>query len=233
MSNNKYLTQQKATIKMLEDSLAKGVSKSTVVNMQKDYENDDQICLTSVVFISNEFSSKIISNVIAKLKKIEPQHYYYPPEAFHLTIKNVRTINKPKLFNNSDINKANNLFKNVIPKFSSFDFCVEDVLVFPTSLALMAYSDEDLKKLVNDLDKGLKQVGVPDNKKYFSNTVYWGNITFCRFTNKPSTHFINEVNKMRNLVIGSFKVKDINLITCNSVCSPKSRKIIGKYKLHN
>ena len=38
--------------------------------MLKNYANDDQICLTSVVFIPKEISSKIISSVINKLKEI-------------------------------------------------------------------------------------------------------------------------------------------------------------------
>ncbi|MFA4830835.1 MAG: hypothetical protein WC862_01015 [Patescibacteria group bacterium] len=231
MSNN-YLLQQKGLVKQLEDSFANGVHKSTVVDMQKDYANDDQICLTSVVFIPNEISSKIISSIIGKLKKIEPQHYFYPPESMHLTIKNVRTINKPPLFSESDINKVNQLFSEIIPKFPAFEFNVEDILTFPTSLSLMAYSNDTLKKLVSALNKGLQQIGVPDNKKYLSGSVFWGNITICRFTRNPSTQFIEEVKKMRNLKIGNFKAEKINLITCNAVCYPESRKIIREYELN-
>ncbi len=229
--NNNYLLQQKNLVKQLGDSFASGVHKSTVVDMQKDYANDDRICLTSVVFIPNEISSKVISSITNKLKKIEPQHYFYPPESMHLTIKNVRTINKPPLFSESDINKVNQLFSEIIPKFPAFEFNVEDILNFPTSLSVMAYSNDTLQKLVSALDKSLQQIGVPDNKKYLSDSVFWGNITICRFVENPGSQFIAEVKKMRNSKIGSFKVEKINLITCNAVCYPESRKIIGEYEL--
>ncbi len=226
-----YFLQQKALVKKLEDSFNKGAQKTTVIEMQRDYANDEQICLTSVVFIPSDVSNKIIQNVINPLRKIEASHYFYPPESLHLTIKNIRTINKPPLFTDSDIYKVNQLFNEIIPHFSTFEFNVEDVLVFPTSISVMAYSDEMLQKLILALDKGLKEIGVPDDKKYLSDSVFWGNITVCRFVKNPGNQFIAEVNKMRNLKIGKFKVEKVDLITCNAVCHPKSRKIMGEYEL--
>ncbi|MBI2410559.1 MAG: hypothetical protein HYV32_01500 [Candidatus Kerfeldbacteria bacterium] len=207
------------------------VHKSTVVEMQKDYVHDDQICLTSVVFIPDDISQKIMSDVIEKLKKTEPHHYFYLPESMHVTIKNIRTINKPPVFSETDINKVNELFNEIIPQFPIFEFTVEDVLMFPTSLSIMGYSDETLQKLVYALDEGLQKIGVPDNKKYFSTSVFWGNITICRFAKNPQIAFINEVQKMRDVKIGKFKVEKVQVITCNAVCHPASRRIVGKYDL--
>ncbi len=229
--NNNYLLQQKKLVKQLEDSFIKGDYKSTVVDMQKDYIHDDRICLTSVSFVSDDISSKIISNVIDNLKKIKPYHYFYPSESMHLTIKNIRTINKPPLFGQIEIDKVNQLFNEIIPKFRIFEFNIEDVLFFPTSVSVMAYSDETFQKINLALDEGLKEIGVQDNKKYLSDSVFWGNITVCRFTRKPGIEFINEVKKMRNLKIGKFKVEKVDLIMCNAVCYPESRKIIGEYEL--
>ncbi|MFH1427170.1 MAG: hypothetical protein ABIG60_01415 [Patescibacteria group bacterium] len=230
MSNN-YLAQQKELVKQLEDSFANGFRKSTVVDIVEDYANDDQICLTSAVFVPKEIYNKIALNIISNLKEIEPQHYFYSPESMHITIKNIRTVNKPQLFTEDDVRKVNKLFKKIIPKFSTFDFIVEDVLIFPTSLSIMAYTNDVLQKLVLALDKGLQEIGVPDNKKYFSDSVFWGNITICRFIKNPGTQFINEAKKMRNLKIGKFKVEKINLVTCNAVCHPKSKRIITEYEL--
>jgi len=226
-----YFLKQKELVKQFEHSIANGADKSTVVEMQKDYANDDQICLTSVAFIPSKISNKIVSNVINKLKDIEPQHYFYPSESMHVTIKNIRTINKPPLFSETDIDKANQLFSETIPQFPNFEFSIEDVVIFPTSISVMAYSNARLQKLVSALDKGLQKIGIPDNKKYLSDSVYWGNITICRFTQKPSPRFIEKVKTMRNLEIGKFKIKKINLITCNAVCHPQSRKIINEYEL--
>jgi hypothetical protein len=228
-----YLEQQKLLVKELENSVNNKITKSTFVEMQTDYANDDQICLTSVVFIPKEISSVIVSKLIESLRKIESEHYYYLPESMHLTIKNVRVIHKPPLFTDEDIEKAKQVFKKTITEFTVYNFSLEDVILFPTSLSLMAYADELHKKLVLALDKGLKEVGVPDDKRYLSDSVFWGNINICRFVKAPGEKFINEVNKFRNIKIGNLKAEKISLITCNAGCSPQTKNIIAEYNLKN
>lgn len=229
--NNDYPLQQKQLVEQLEHHFANGSGPSTVVEMQKDYANDDRICLTSVVFVPEHISRKIVSDVIERLRAIEPKQYFYSPESMHLTIKNVRTISKPPLFSDLDIHRVDRLFSEIVPRFPVFEFSVEDVLLFPTSVSIMAYSSEALQKLVLCLDDGLKEIGIPDNKTYLSDCVYWGNITVCRFTQKPSVEFIQEMKKMRNMKIGKFVVEKINLLTCNAVCHPESKNVIHEYAL--
>lgn len=231
MSDN-YLLQQKTLVNELEKAFTEGTFKSTVVDLQKDYVNDDKICLTSVVFIPTDVAEIIKEKIIEPLRLLEPSFYFFPPESLHLTIKNVRTINNPPLFNAADVEKVNALFSKIIPSFPSFDFAVEDVVLFPTSFSVMAYSNEILKDLVLSLDSGLKEIGVPDNKKYISDSVFWGNITICRYTQKPSQEFIEAVKKLRNLKLGRIQVDKINLIVSNVVLHPDSKKIIAEYNLN-
>lgn len=226
-----YTSQQKILVKKLEDSFATGHHQSSIVEMLEDYASSDQRCLTSVVFIPKSIADKITNYIINPLKEIEPDHYYYPPESMHLTIKNIRTVNYPPLFNETDINKANELFQKVVPKYSAFNFNVEDVVLFPTSLSVMSYSSDVLQKLVMNLDNGLKEISVPDNKKYISDTIFWGNITVCRFTKQPSEKFVEMVKKMRSIKIDELKVEKISLITCNAVCHKNTKEIIAEYKL--
>lgn len=227
---NDYLNKQKKLVKELKISYTLNNNAPTIIEIQPDYATDNQICLTLVTFIPPDITDKIYKNIIEPLKNIEPNHYYYPPESMHITIKNIRTIHWPPLFNGQDIKKADELFKKTIPQFPAFHFNIEDVILFPISLSVMAYSSDVLQKLIFALDAGLKQIGLPDNKKYLSSTVYWGNITLCRFISKPSKNFTNQVKKMRKLKIGQIKIKNIKLITCNAVCHPKTRKIIGEYQ---
>lgn len=199
--------------------------------MQKDHAKDKQRCLTSVSFVPENISNKIIREVIEPLQQYDPNHYFYLTESMHLTLKNIRTVNNPPLFDAKDIKKVDKLFSEIIPQFPKFDFTVEDVVIFPTSMSVTAFSDRILWDLVSSLDKGLKEIGVPDNKKYTSNSVYFGNITLCRFTKKPNEKFVKEARKFRNYKIGKMTIEKINLITCNAVCHPKSLKIINEYNL--
>ncbi len=226
-----YVLKQKELINNIEKFSIEGDNKATIVEMRDDYENDDQICLTSVVFIPEDIADKIITKIIKPLKQIEPGHYYYPTESMHFTVKNIRTINNPPSFTESDILKVDQIFKEVISECSPFSLYIEEAIKFPTSISLMAYSSSVLGDLVKNLDNGLNKIGVTDNKKYFSNSVFFGNITICRFTHDPSKKLRNKIKKMRNIKIGEMKAEEINLITCNSVCSKKSRKVISKYRI--
>jgi 2'-5' RNA ligase len=228
-----YLSQQKILIKDLEQSFRTNQYASTVVDRQKDYETDQQRCLTSVSFVPTNVSTSIVEKVIKPLRMIDPQQYFLNEASFHITIKNVRTISSPPLFNENDIVNVDKLFQEIIPQFNQIEFQIEDVILFPTSIAVMAYANRELQKLAFALDDGLKSIGVPDNKSYISDSIFWGNITICRFTEEPSADLIKAVKKMRNIKLGHFKVDEVNLVTCNSVCSPASRKMIGKYHLNN
>jgi 2'-5' RNA ligase len=233
MSEN-YSSQQKELVKQLEAFFAGNTNKSMVaevVEVQDDYVKNKRICLTSVVFPPAEITAKITTEIIDKLRAINPEQYFLPPESIHLTIKNIRTISDPPSFTAEDIVKVNKLFSELIPQYPSFEFKVEDVVLFPTSVSVMAYSDDSLQKLVLALDQGLKEIGLPDDKKYFSDSVFWGNITLCRFTKTPSEKFIAEVKKMRDLKIGKFQLEKVNLITGNAACYAGLRKIHGEYEL--
>ena len=110
---NNYSLKQKAKVKELEDLFNSGNSKTSIVEIKKDYENDRQITLTSVVFLPKEITDAVTKNIIEPLKKIEPNHYFYPPASMHLTIKNVRTIQYPPTFSDEDVEKVNELFNNI------------------------------------------------------------------------------------------------------------------------
>ncbi|MGH8002418.1 MAG: 2'-5' RNA ligase family protein, partial [Brasilonema sp.] len=137
----------------------------------------------------------------------------------------------PPLFQNEDVVKVHELFTQIIPKFQSFTFHLEGLILFPTSVSLVGYCDETLRKLVQALDLGLKEIGVPDNKKYISDTIFFGNMTLCRLTHEPSSSFQNKVKELESIYIGEMRVTEISLIICNAVCHPKTKKVIGTYKL--
>jgi 2'-5' RNA ligase len=202
--------------------------------MLANYAGDERITLTTVVFISAELAKIIMAKIIEPLKKIEPEYFYYPTASMHLTIKNVRTINEDgpgPLFTEEEAIRVDNLFKKIVTNFQSFDFTLQGLMPFATSISLMGYSDERLKQLVQGLDQGLKAIGVPDNKRYFSNEIFFGNISLCRFTHQPGEGFLAKVRELEDVFIGELPIKEINLITCNNVCRPDTKRVIGTYKL--
>lgn len=113
---NDYFQKQKIYTAKLEQSFQEHKIVVTIVEMKKNYVDDDATCLTTLTFPTKTITKKI--HIITKrLQTIEPDFYYYPEKSLHLTIKNIRTIHKPPLFTPDDVKKVHSLFEKIIPKF--------------------------------------------------------------------------------------------------------------------
>jgi 2'-5' RNA ligase len=228
---NGYFHLQKQVVEEFEQSLGGGSNKSSIVEVQKDYANDNQLCLSSISFVPKDLAAEMATKIMEPLQAIEPDFYYYPVNSLHLSIKNIRTIHNPPLFTEEDIKKVAKLFGETVPQFPSLHFEIEDIIKMPTSVLVIAYAEENFKKLFLALDYGLKEIGVPDDKRYFSDSVVWGSITLCRFTHQPKPEFIDKVRSMRHLKFGEMVVSDIKLVVCNAVCHEGSRRTIASFHL--
>jgi 2'-5' RNA ligase len=226
-----YRDLQKRVIDQLRFGAGQTAGQASIIPMKRDYRNDPAICLTSVSFVPTDLAQEICQAVIAPLKAIEPEHYFYAPDSMHLTIKNIRTVHNPPQFTAADINKVNNLFTQEIPQYSAFSLSLEELVPFKTSLSLIACNDEGLRSLVKTLDSGLNRIGIPDNKMYITDDVFFGNVTVCRYVQPPSRHFLQTVDQMAQVFKSELAVEMIHLITCNAVCAPESRNVIASYKL--
>jgi hypothetical protein len=225
-----YRELQKRAVNLLRAGSHRN-SGASVVPIQSDYKTDTAMCLTSVAFLPADVGQDVCRRIVGPLKAIEPDHHYHLPDSMHITIKNIRTIHNPPLFTQADVRKVDRLFAELIPQRPSIFFWLEEIVSLQTSAALIAYSDVGLRDLVRALDAGLNEIGVPDNKQYVSDDVYFGNVTLCRYTRPPSKEFCDAVEGMAHTYKKTLKVEAVHLITCNAVCAPESRKVFQSYKL--
>lgn len=228
-----YYKQQDVLFNEIEERFKKGESPATIVQQLNDYENDDQICLTSVAFVPKNLQELVVSKLISPLKKADPRQYFYLPESLHLTIQNIRTVDNPPQFSASDIEKSKQVFSNIVPKYPPIVFRLKGLFNLPTSLGIRAYAEKTLKDLCLELRHELASAGVPDNKTYASNKIFFGNVSISRYTTTPNAKFDDILNNFKNIDIGIFNVESVFLITTNSVCYPQKTKILAKFDLRN
>src|SRR5258708_16362563 len=110
-----HQVRQKEVIHRLEEQIGNDTLSFTTVAPVADYENDTRICLTSVHFPHEVLQKKVQETLITPLRMISPEHFYYPDDSLHMTIKNVRVINDPQHFNETDITRARDVFAKIVP----------------------------------------------------------------------------------------------------------------------
>ncbi|MBL7150416.1 hypothetical protein ISS86_00620 [Candidatus Microgenomates bacterium] len=226
-----YRNKQKNIFQAMEKAFKKGKVKTTIVKMLSNYANDNQICLTTVIFIPKYLSEKIQEKTIKLLKDIDLTQYFYQPISFHITIQNIRTIHQPPLFTKNDLERIKKAFSKIIPQYQPIKFEIKGILELPTSLSLKVFSGQEHHDLTMSLRRTLDQIGVLDNKTYFSDNVVLGNITICRYTQKPNEAFQKKVKDLKDIEIGRFTTDEVHLITTNAVCHPNKTVIIKTFNL--
>lgn len=217
-------------MRQMETSLASGGHGSTIVPVQTDYASDPQIALTCVTYINKNLTATIQNRIIRPLQKIEPDLYYYPDNALHLTIQNIRVINDPPDFSSADVAKAQKILTDITPSAGPFQFTLMGLLSMPTSVSLIALIQPEYDQFIRGFRKQLINAGVADDKKYFTDEIIFANITVCRYTHNPSPEFLKKVQSMKDIIIGSYTATNVTLVTMNAGASPSKTVVFGTYQ---
>jgi 2'-5' RNA ligase len=221
---------QKEVINKLEQQVkSNSLSVSTVAAIG-DFQNDPRICLTSVHFPNKSLIKKITETILNPLRKIQPEHFYYPDNLIHITIKNVRVINNPPHFSPTDIEKVKKVFDEIIPKHKQFKIYYYRLLLFPANLTLIGTTDPELDNIILKLDSELLKVGVPDDKKYVNDKYFFSNVTLARFLKPVSDEFRRKVEDLSSRILFDPYITDsVSLVTANAVM--QKRNVLGNWIL--
>lgn len=217
-------------MRQMEAALAAGAPASTIVPIQTDYHNDPQIALTIISRVPKDIAKTIQTQLIAPLRAIEPEFFYYPDEALHVTVQNVRVIHDPPRFTASDVAKVDALLATLVPKTRRFPFIYAGLLSMPTSTSLIALVSPEYDQFIRRLRKSLAEAGIPDDKTYFTDAAIFANTTICRYTHTPSKKFTDTLAKYKDIRAGQFAPEKATLVSMNAVASPAKTTVLGEYQ---
>lgn len=203
----------------------------SVVHPVHDYENDRRMCLTAVAFLPERAQKEIEATIIQPLREVDEPHYYYASESLHVTIQNVRAVNSPRSFSDDDVVRARDVFRSVVPRSPIVQFTLRGLFELPFSLGVRAYAEQPFLSLVRALRSEMSRRGIPDDKKYASEDVVFGNVTVCRYCHKPNGTFFRLVGRLKRQPIGEIQVAQIALVTTNAVCAPDATTILEEFSL--
>lgn len=226
-----YLEQQRQLFDSVEKGFKSGAEPFPVPKFVADYEHDERVCLTSIAFVPPHIEEQILTNIIPPLRTADDRQYYYVLGSYHYTVQNIQTIYEPTVLSDTDFEKVKRVFADIVPKYGPFRLSINGLFELPTSLSLRVYSDENFQHLTEALQNKLKEEGVADNKFYASENIRLGNITISRYSMPPTEAFFKEVEKLKDVKMGSFDLATISLITTNLVCHPDKTSVLAEFPL--
>lgn len=224
-----YSEQQALMLQSIEDGFRAGQTPSTLVEMSKTYATDTDLCLSNVVFVPDLAMNGGVRELVEQLRMIDADQYLYPTASLHTTMKNVRTVHAPPLFTEEDIERLRPVLRQVASRYLPFEIEWRGLLALPTSLAIKGTSSEMYGSLVNDLHQALIDGGVPDNKKYASETVFAHISTICRYTHAPSVVWEEVVGRWKDASFGASPVESFSLVVCNAAAAPNSLRVVETF----
>lgn len=217
-----YQQQQRELIATIRQNMGSMAQRATTVPMQCNYAQDPARCLTLISFVPTAATRTIQRTLQMQLEAVAPEHYFYPAESMHITIKNIRSAATPPGFSAHDIARADQLLGTILSGRPAIHFEFQELVAFPNSISLIGYCTDALRDLVHTLDHGLSRIGLADDKRYLSNAIFFGNITICRFTSPPSPALLQTVDMLREVCNLALPVTRLELVTCNAACAPAS-----------
>lgn len=225
-----FQQRQLALMRQMEQSFHSNRNTATIVPMQSDFANDPQMALTAVSYLPKPLIDTITKLIIQPLKNIEQDFYYYPPEAMHITIQNVRVIHNPPQFTAEDIDIARSVFRQAALNINPFPFALQGVLSMPTSVSIIALGTPEYNSFVKRLRRDLTNAHVPDDKSYFTDELVFANATICRYTHEPSDVFIQKLQELRDQYIGDVVINETALVTMNASANRSKTTILETYQ---
>ncbi|MBX3357344.1 MAG: hypothetical protein KF745_02840 [Phycisphaeraceae bacterium] len=222
-----YEREQRALVARLNRECREGWYSGEVAASPADFEADQRVFLAIVAVPPIGVLEQIRSNQ-RRLAALHDRAYRVPERAWHLTIKSVRTISDPPSFTEDQAELVLGMMDRVVPRHRPISLRLTEVLCTPTSAGIAAFSGPELGRLVADLDCGLREVGVPDNKRHASTGVHFTNLTLLRFAAIPTDWDRLTCEPVEPVEL---EVTQVQLVSANLAYSPGRTVVHGRVEL--
>lgn len=217
MANLSYQEKQRIQFDELEQKLKQGQRPMQVCDRVADYINDSRRSLTTAFFTPPEINQIIHNKLINPLKQIDPNQYYLSPESLHLNFLILAYNHNPPTFTEQDARLIQAVLEKTISEFTPINYELKGILEGPNSLAVRGYTGEELRDNVKKLQTKLQALGYDTSVGQASKEIFFGNVTFCRYTHDPSPEFLAKVKELKNQYVGKTTPTELHLISSSVV----------------
>jgi 2'-5' RNA ligase len=162
---------------------------------------------------------RAIERISRKLQQAFPEHYYYPPDRYHVTVKSL-----PIRSNQKDTIRA------CQPLLDGQEFQIQchGVGVNPYGASVVAYPLRSIVPLRSSLKRALDEAINYSEHNAIWEELLW--ITFLRFGAPPSEEFLAALRELADHEFGTFTLDTYGLfISSSKVADPKKCRLIHTF----
>ena len=231
MTKLTYQEKQKAQFDELELKFKSGQKPIVVCDRVKDYVSDPRRSLTTAFFIPPNLNQAIQKQFVKPLRAIDPYQYYLLPESLHINLLILAYNTSPPSFSEDDAQIFKKVLAEILPTCPPITYELRGILIGKNSLAVRCYSGPELGQTVKDLQAKLLSLGYDTSIGQASKEIFFGNVTFCRYTHEPTPDFTAKVAELKNEKIGKLETTEGYLISSSVVFHPSVHKFYATFQI--
>ncbi|NQY80650.1 MAG: hypothetical protein HRT47_10080 [Candidatus Caenarcaniphilales bacterium] len=167
-------------------------------------------CLSLVAF-PDEIFSRWLKDLVIEIMCLDESHYFYREDHFHITIKKISELGVK--IEESLIEENINLLESKLKS-----------LCFHLEVDKLVYNQSDIFLLFKPNNK-LKNLRLELNSQPSSSYIATAHLTVCRLLDSPNKRLAKFIQTFKLVNVPVFKLREVELIACDGVCSPDTRLI--------
>ena len=169
--------------------------------------------------------------ILERLREHGPHHYYYPADAMHVTV----LVLDGFLPDGSDAAARFADLRTIIGSYPSFDLTLRGLNVSPTTLfAQVIPHDRTFGRLRGRLRRLAKRsASQPGSVSSFGGVVrdLLPHANIVRFSGGVTPNFLEEVSRYRQVRIGSWTVREVELVRTDRLLSREGTQVLERIPL--
>ncbi len=198
---------------LYKDSIQKIKSDLYQIDELIASNNDNRFGITLVIRPDKKVR-KEIQKLLNKIKKVEPNQYFYPDSDIHITVMSIISCYDGFDLKQIEIEDYINMIQNSIEGLGCFNIEFRGVTASPSCLMVKVFlADETLNQFRNNLRNNFKESNLEQSldKRYAIQTAHSTIFRLKkRFTNKAE--FLKIVEEYRNYNFGTFSVNTVEFV---------------------
>lgn len=199
--------------KLYKESVKEISSGNYEIDHLIDSKSDKRFGITLVAKPSKEVKAKI-AKLITKLKKAEPDQYYYPNSDIHITVMSIISCYDGFTIKNIELSKYIELIKKCLPDKKNIEINYKGVTASNSCIMLQGFMNNNVLNEIRDnlrIEFKKSELEQSLDKRYSIQTAH---STIVRFRNhlNEKENFLRIIDKYTDYDFGSFEIKKIEFV---------------------